>query len=72
MDDVRMEMGFRVWVHLEKKRHPRAWCRRGMGKTKVWGGCGSAAIRSRGGWLTGMEGRSGVKDDELKRQVGPS
>lgn len=67
-----MEIGFRVWVHLEKKRHPRAWCRRGMGKTKVWDGCGPAATRSGGGRLTGTEGRSGVKEDELKRQVGPS
>ena len=72
MADVRMEMGFRVWVHLEKKRDHREWCRRGMAKTKVWDGCGSARVRSGGGQLMGMEGRSGVKEDELKRQVGPS
>lgn len=67
-----MEMGFRVWVHLEKKRHHREWCRRGMAKTKLWDGCGYATIRSRGSRLMGVEGRGGIKEDEIKRQVGPS
>lgn len=72
MGDVRMEMGFRVWMHLEKKRRHREWCRRGMAKTKVWDGCGYATIRSGGGRLMGVEGKSGIKEDEVKRQVGPS
>lgn len=47
MDGVRMEIGFRVWVHL-KKRHPRAWCMWAWERQRC-GMAGPAATRSGGG-----------------------
>lgn len=52
-------------MHLEKKRHPRAWCRRGMGKTKGVGWLWRpAATRRRR--LADRDGGQVGSGDELK------
>lgn len=70
MDDVGMEMWFRVWVHLGRKRHHRS-DGEGAWQRQRWGD-GYVTFRGRGGHLMGVEGRSGVKGDEVKREVGLS
>lgn len=66
-----MEIGFRVWVHLEKKRHPRAWCRRAWERQKVCRiAVGPLQLGAEEEALTRMEGQEWGKEDELKGRWG--